>query len=266
MSLEVTTRALVRDLMPLDKIKNRLEADDSDNDLLGDFLTTASRLIEVELGRDLARQSYVETLPGKGRQRILLSRFPIDTDSLTVTINGEATTSFTVEDWRTGTLLHDSCWPSGDDLCIEATYVAGYVLPDSFQEWRDSEARGLGEWTQPSDPSTSSFLFEVTTAGTTGPSEPDWSTATAGGDTVTDNDITWTARRAERLPVDLEIATYLQTKHFFDGTSIPTGVHRVSIDDISETYSTQFDTPDVAPGAVSLTGAVRALLNGRRYG
>ncbi len=73
---------------------------------------------------------------------------------------------------------------------------------DPPRPWRAEDAYDLHETTAPAHSggsSTSPFLFSVTTDGTSGSEEPDWtqdddSIATVAGSTITDGSVIWTAR------------------------------------------------------------------------
>lgn len=72
-------------------------------------------------------------------------------------------------------------------------WSAGAEVRASFDGW------GIpANWTEPTangaNPGAGLKVFECTTAGTTGATEPDWAPAVNPGDTVTDNGVVWTLR------------------------------------------------------------------------
>jgi len=79
-----------------------------------------------------------------------------------------------------------------------------------FTPWSASDSVVANERRFPTDWMTNynrQFCFYADGSGTTGGSEPDWSTATDSGDTVSDNGITWTAVYATNRGLTIEPAT-----------------------------------------------------------
>lgn len=72
--------------------------------------------------------------------------------------------------------------------------------PDPARSWSASAAYDAGDVVEPAaaveaDGQAYNLVYECTTAGTTGSSEPSWSGADSVGETLTDGTVTWTARR-----------------------------------------------------------------------
>jgi hypothetical protein len=70
----------------------------------------------------------------------------------------------------------------------------GIYISGTLNQWAASTAHALGVWRVPTSINRNGLTFSVTTAGTTGASEPTWPTS-AGG-TVVDGTVTWTAVQA----------------------------------------------------------------------
>lgn len=251
MTLSVLTASDERKLITLSTVKTRLGITVSTHDTtLTELIEEASSAIEEYVGRDLARQRYTETVAGLDRDRILLSRFPVDPESVTLTIDGTADTTFAVEDAEHGILFYDGGWPSESDQerTIAVTYRAGYVLPGSIGDWTAATAytaasnTTVASWVRPTALNASPLLFECTTAGTSHAStQPTWPT-TAGG-TVTDSSVTWTARTAKELPAVLRNCAWLATQYLWATRSRAAGVASMKAEDFEVSYfATQTET------------------------
>ena len=222
MSLRVLTAATDTKLCALTDVKSRLGITAGTYDsLLTSLIVAASRAIGSYLGgRELARQRYEEKVSGLNRMRLMLSRWPVDPDSITVTVDGTALTDFLVE--RPQMLFYEGIWPSTSEETgqegeenITVTYKAGYVLPNWIATWAAATAKTAGVWVRPTTPTLTPLLFECTTAGTThAATEPTWPVA---GATVTDNTAVWTGRDALELPDDLEEAALLLVSNWYQG-------------------------------------------------
>lgn len=70
--------------------------------------------------------------------------------------------------------------------------------------WASGTAHALGVQRIPTTPNN--YLYEVTTAGTTGSSEPTWPTG-AIGDTVTDGTVVWTLINDAHQTTEIKLAT-----------------------------------------------------------
>ena len=254
MGLIVTTKADVTDLIELATVKTRLGISGSSEDsLLGDLIDEASSAIVDYVGRDLARQSYTETMKGLGRTRVLLSRFPVDSDSLTVTIEGVAEDEYAVESAETGVVWLEDAWDDRweDEETVSVSYKAGYLIPQAtsakgnLTTWTANTAYVAGAWVRPSTPSLSPYYMECTTAGTTGASEPTWP---AAGSTVTDGTVVWTARRAWELPKVIRSCAWLTVQDLYSrqGAERP-GLVSWSAAGHSETYASDSSSADLPP-------------------
>lgn len=212
--MTVTTRADVTDLVELATVKSRLGVTGSAEDaLLGGLIEDASSKIVSYLGDfDLARQTYTETARGYDRTRLPLSRWPVDPDSVSVIVDGDAETEFTVETPEVGILWLEDGWEDDDEDLISVSYQAGYLIPQTasakgnLTTWAADATYVAGAWVRPSTPSLSPYYMECTTAGTSDSTEPTWP---AAGSTVTDNTAVWTARQAWELPKAIRNAAWL---------------------------------------------------------
>lgn len=204
------------------------------------YLDATYAAFSEQIGRPLARASYVEMLPGEGGHYLLLSRWPVESvASVTLGIDDPETVtaadysiastgragsprrdrlycadgwSYTYDRATRGGL--DSVAAGNAPLSYTATYTAGYLMPDQFEAWTATDARTAATWTRSSDP-TVLLRFECTTAGTTGASEPTWPTTVGGY--VNDGTAVWTAREASELPADLREAAKVTASSWYRG-------------------------------------------------
>lgn len=235
MSVKVLTASSVSELISLADAKRRLGISASTWDsLLSALIDDASSTIASALGRPLGRQRYLETLSGNDRTRILLSRFPVDRDSVTLEIDDTAQTDFTVEDPAVGMLYREGLWPIGasepnerPEESVEVTYKAGYVLPDQIAAWANSAAVSALTWVRPTTP-VGDLLMECTTAGTTDSSEPTW--PTTAGTTVTSGTAVYTARHAEELPKAISSVAWLVVRRGYTASKFLTGTRELESD------------------------------------
>lgn len=95
----------------------------------------------------------------------------------------------------TGTKLEAVSNPGTDQVTITPT--------DNLADWAATTAYSLGNRVEPTTPNT--YVYEVTTAGTSGGSEPTWPTTV--GSTVVDGTIVWTcvANRHELTEIKLAL-------------------------------------------------------------
>lgn len=215
MSLTVLAAARSKNLCTLQQVKDRLSLSGSGEDAkLQTLLRAVSAAISAHFGRELARQRYLETVAGLGRRRILLSQLPVDPDSLTLTVNGLAVTDFTVEDALAGTLYRESGWPQAashdaeqPEENVAITYYGGWVSPDLLADWTADAIVTAGSWIRATSASPQPLLFEVTTAGQLGATEPSW--PADPGDTVASGTAVLTARDAYEVPLDIQEAALL---------------------------------------------------------
>ncbi len=257
MALDLLTAAGDKSLAELAMVKQRLGLTVSTYDaLLTDLITEASEAIVAYLGVDLARQTYHETIAGHAKPYLLLSRFPVDRDSVTIMVNGipllsdESSLTWRIHNQRNSLLFLSGGWSStggysegggyfgignvafGEDRNVDVTYTAGWIVPGMvpawpIQQWQANQAYAAGAWVQPKTPG-SPLLFQCTTAGTSGATEPAWPAPTVqlvevGIWTITnsqfpvpDGTVTWTSHDAQPLPGDIRKYCYLATKHQYE--------------------------------------------------
>jgi hypothetical protein len=240
--LRVLTAAPSRALIALATVKDRLGITGSTEDTrLTDLIAEASSAIVTFLGRDLARQRYEESIAGHGRLLLQLARFPVDRDSVTMTVDAVAVaaTDFAYSDHEIGHLFRGIGWPlSSDDddrNNVVVTYKAGYVLPDQIRTWATALTLAAGDWLRPTSPALSPLLFEITTAGASGSgSEPTW--PTTAGTTVTAGTAVATAREAWELPEHLRSLAWLAVQAKYAELSRIAGLASQSGDGFSESY------------------------------
>lgn len=212
--LEVLQRADVTRLVEVATVRAALELPDSSHDdELADLVDGVSAAVESFLGRQLARQRYRETLAGRGRDYLLLARMPVERDLVTVTVAGVEEADFLLHDAGAGMLYLSGGW-GGDDQDVVVTYTAGYLVPGVVATWSTAAEVAVGDWVRPTKPSLSPLLFQAAAvAGATAGAEPTWPTVV--GEVVGDGGVTWTARAAEELPLDIaRIAKVLAAEDF----------------------------------------------------
>ena len=256
MSILVSSAARNTNLCTLYDIKARTHREGTTDDaLLASLIRGSSRAIVSFLGRELARQTYVESVIGNNRKRILLRSVPLDRDSVTLTIDDTADTDFTVESPAVGLLWREGNWSSASlstgqdgEENIDVTYKGGYVLPGWVDGFVATAALSVADWVRPTTP-VKDFLFEVTTAGTTAASEPTWPTTAAG--TVTSGTVVFTARHAYELPDDLREASILTGAAWYaGGLDVMSHVARERIGDMwIEYFAPKFADPSALPRA-----------------
>lgn len=257
MGIEVLTRASNSNLIELASVKTRLGIEGtSEDETLTELIEEASSSIVDYIGRPLARQRYRETIAGEDRPRIVLSRYPVDTDSVTVTVDGIEETDHVIENPANGVLYLSGGWPRtfptnyvdyryGGEKDITVTYTAGYLLPGDVASWTASTAVALHTWIRPSTASLSPYLYQVTTAGITGASEPSYPAST--GLTVASGTAVLTARDAVELPAVIRKYAFLLVRDAYSNR--PTGLTSQSADGFSESYDASRDS-DLLPQSV----------------
>jgi hypothetical protein len=250
----------------LSEVKTELGiADSSKDSRLASLIRSASLFIGSKMGREPWLQTYVDRIPGEGGTVLYLPHWPCLGSPTSVTLGTgaspstiTASTYSVVDDDRRDRLYRANGWtlttrdipasipaPEDRDFDYNITYQAGWVMPDKIIEWEKSEEVAANEWYRASDRDFP-LIFQAGGAGTTGATEPGWAAnAAKTGDTITDNDITWTAHRA-RLPRPIEEAALILTLEFFSG-SPPTGVKREAFEGrVIEYFDRQeFDTVTV---------------------
>lgn len=237
--LRVSTPAAATRLYPLSLVKTYLGVTGSSDDTrLSTLTSVAGALFRGHHGlrRDYARQTYVEELPGRGGEYLLLSRWPIESvTSITEGVTAQTAVAaseydivgdtdrrdrlYNCDGWYESYFKPPARFPSSDDVGVldyVVTYTAGWVMPGTSTErgagyvttWAAGTTYVAGEFVRSSTPSNNDLLLECTTAGTSDATEPTWPSAAAA--TVADNTVTWTAREARELPHELQEAALLQ--------------------------------------------------------
>jgi hypothetical protein len=92
-------------------------------------------------------------------------------------------------------------------LKVDADVLKNISMEEFFspklRSWEASEAYAEDDLVHPPSGSRlSTLLFKCTTAGTTGSAAPDWTTATAIGDTVSDGSVVWTLMAGDSVALD----------------------------------------------------------------
>ncbi len=249
MGIDVLAAASETALIELAAVKQRLSISPSDTSkdvLLTDLINQESSSICAHLGRELARQDYHETVAGYDKAELLLSRFPVDRDSITAQVSTFDVSQYArVHDTRIGKLFLLGGWssiggvtegagynysfpygPDGNDLNVDVWYTAGYLLPTWVTTWAPNTSYAAGAWVRPAT-GGSSLRFLCTTAGTSGATEPTWPVPQVSGTSqlvtvttsrypVTDGSVTWSSRDAEELPLDLRKYAWIAVKHQYE--------------------------------------------------
>lgn len=267
MSIKVLSASTTQALIALTTVKDRLGITGSTYDSrLTALIAEASSAIAEFIGRPLGRQQYLETVSGNARQRITLSRIPVDRDSVTLTVDGTADTDFTVEDPIEGILWKEGEWPMGvgawryaerPEENIAVTYKAGWILPDQIGTLAD-EVYTAGEWVRPAVP-VGDLLMECTTGGDTNTAtEPTW--PTTAGETEVIGAATFTARHALELPSAIQSAAWLTVSDLWTLMTRGPGLKAIESDGQREEYFSD------AARSGGLSSGVLAMLSPWRYG
>ena len=208
------------------------------------------------LNRPPWRQTYQKLSPGPGGDRLLLSRWPIETIT-SIELNGTAVTAstYSIGGTRRDRVYRSDGWSlsehpgssnrvgiaEGPELDYETAYVGGWLMPGDQDSpaagkvatWNANQAYSTGQWVKST--TASAFLFECTTAGTSDATEPTWPTTEDG--TVADSTATWTARYAVELPLDLQEAALITVIDWFSGgLLVPSGIKSESVDGMRIEY------------------------------
>ena len=196
---------------------------DADRVVLPALMRRASRWAETVVGHPFGVAKIEETLPGFGRRRMLLSRYPIravtgvfdgtDTGSAT-----ELTTEVMIENDEAGILARDQGFgwtPTVMPVMFTSAFPLG-ITPMPGEERRPFLVRYLAGWTMGGIESTS-LLY-----------------STMGGTTST----------GRTLPEDIEHAVTLRTIRAFQGRE---DVNKETLGDFSVDYAVgSVDVPDPA--------------------
>lgn len=144
--ITVTAAASSRKLATLALLKEDLSITVSDNDTaLNRILDQASSMITRYCGREFARETIVETLPGNGKFTLLLTRTPIVSISA-ITYDGVTVSAddYSIREPEAGIIYNRYGWNetarasqglsqnpilSSRENLYSVTYVAGYILP-----------------------------------------------------------------------------------------------------------------------------------------
>jgi len=196
----------------LERVKARLglvDVDAARDAVLAELADEVAGAVERELDRPLARQGYREALVGRRLQRCFvdLLNFPVDPESVAVTIAGEAV-AVQVSEPSSGRIWRAEGWPAdfldgNGEPTVEVSYTAGYVLPGALVDWSAGAAVKVGQFVRPTLRSAGGGrLFEVAVAGELGSTEPAWPEDEAGQE-VTDGDAELVSRSAVVLPPGL---------------------------------------------------------------
>lgn len=257
----VTTVAQSKDLVLLATVKDELgiaQATTTHDAKLNRLIATAGALFEGPngLNRPPWRQTYQELAPGTGGERMLMSRWPIESiGSITLDDTTVTASTYSIAGTRRDRVYREDEWSytafpttarkigtaEGPELDYTSAYTAGWLMPGAaatpavgkVADWNASTAYITEQWAKSTTPSA--YLFECTTAGTSGASEPTWPTAEAG--TVVDNTATWTARLAAELPFDLQEAALITVMDWFRGGLLtPSGIKSEAADGVRLEY------------------------------
>jgi gp6-like head-tail connector protein len=271
-SLRVLTPAPVTDLLDLVSVKTRLGITDTSEDaLLAEYIDEVCSFLrggEI-FGRELARQTYQETFfPRQGACELRLSCNPVDSDSVSVSIDGTvlvAGTDFEVRNAEAGILYRSSGWWCSTTVGsggVVVTYAGGFLIPASatakgvVTPWAAAQAYLAGAWVRAVG-TPQALRFECTTAGTSHATvEPTWPT-TAGG-TVTDGTAVWTARQAWELPADVRRLGNTCVRDLRFASYRAPGLLSSAGDGFSETYSAGSGGAGISPDTIKAFGALRA--------
>lgn len=271
--LRVLTPARRRTLLETTSTRDRLGVGSDKDSAIALLIADATGVLESRLGRTLARQRYEESLRSDGQLFLRLSAVPVE-PGLTVTRDGTVVSGVYIENRGAGVigvgldtgfgggggfgwpstsgvagLFADYEVPGSGPRSYVVTFWAGYLLPGAVADW-SSGAKTAGSWARAvTEPNT--LRFEVTTAGTTAGTEPDWSSASAG-DTIEDGGVMWTAREALELPQHLQRACWLTVRHwwFEEGLRRDPGVREKQRGDKRIAWGTTQQRADSLPDEV----------------
>ncbi len=241
MIIEITTRAVSRRIAHLEAVKRDLGiTDTSADDAILQAIDIASGEFARLMGREPWMQTYQVRQAGDGGAYLRLPVWPlvsvseladitwadgvetftaIDTDDWE--IEGDATAAdrrdriYRVEGFATSAPKSPTRHSSEErTLLYRTTCVAGWATP--IDDWTADTLVRVGEYARSSD-RTVALRFEATTVAGDGKThastEPTW--PTAAGDTVVDDQVTWTAREAIEMPRNLWAAAMWAAKAIY---------------------------------------------------
>ena len=146
MAITITTTASDTKLTTLTRVKSELGiSSTTDDSLLLDNIKEATDIIESYTNRKFARVTLTETLPGSGRNELVLTRTPVVSVSA-ITDDGTtvSSTKYTIDNPDAGILYREDGWRdtrlwahnvedfplnTGGKREWSVTYVGGYVTP-----------------------------------------------------------------------------------------------------------------------------------------
>lgn len=259
--------------------REALELDSSADPKIERLLFVASALFAgaAGLGRPFLRQTFLERCNGDGGPLLLLSRWPVESvTSVTAGASDPQTitsTEYSVALEGRNALYRIAGWSgpsekvrsrvvSGGDLYLySATYVAGWIPRGEgagyVSKWQASTTYVAGSFVKPNAASNGAItlLYECTTDGAGGATEPTW--PTSAGSTVTDGTVTWTAREAQELPRDIQEAAIVAVGAWYrGGLELPVGIQSERIG----AHQVDYDYEAARSGLPALPPAARALV------
>ncbi len=251
--LTVVTPAMAKRLVPVATVRSELGIPDTSEDAkIGALIDALSREFAGMNGlqRPLLRQTYRERLRFHEFRDELdgsilsLGRWPIESVSSVATAADDEVVDpaeYEIALEHRSALYRECGWSCGVDYL--ATYIAGWVPagdgPGLVLPWSAIAVKVAGAWAKPVAAANGEnpLLFQCTTAGTTGASEPAW--PTTAGLTVVDGSVTWTARTAAELPEDIQLAALVTATAWYGGSlDIPIWLKSESRGSVALEYDT----------------------------
>lgn len=278
--VSTVTGPMARLLVPVADVRTELgEASSADAKITRLLYAAAAAFAGPQgLGRSFLRQSYLERTNGDGGTLLLLSRWPVESVT-SVTEGIDDPTTISAADYEIAlegrnALLRTDGWSTpldcgrarvltgGDLYSYAVTYVAGWIPPGDgpglVEAWSANKVKALGSFVKPAATANGqvTLVYEATTGGTTGASEPTWPSTV--GSTVNDGaTAVWTARQASELPDDIKEAAILTAISWYRGSlSLPQGIalERLGPQEI------QYDFVGARDGLAAIPPAARHIL------
>lgn len=257
MPTKVLVPTASRNWTDLTSVKLLLEESGSERDaILGRLIRDASFRLEGRAGFLPGRQRYEESIRGSGGQEVYLTYRPVDSGTLSISINGDEVSDVVVLDASTGLLWRQWGWPASCDgsLNILIGYHAGFLMPGQVADWSPAADFETGAWARSA--SASALRFECTTPGITGAAEPNWP-STAGA-TQVDGTATWTAREVEELPERCESGAVATVLMLDVERQRAGGLASWEVEGASESYFATQTASEFPPGAEAMINRFRA--------